>query len=110
VGAVLVHDECHSPTLVQATGFEGSGEALRLIHGAGARSARWEPTTPNVHLRIYAKLRTNAGLYVTASDLQFGLVAEDVEKINPDLVVRDREGNPFSVIHDQVNAMLLNEE
>jgi small-conductance mechanosensitive channel len=40
---------------------------------------------------------------------QFGLVAEDVEKVNPDLVVRDKEGRPCSVRHDQVNAMLLNE-
>jgi hypothetical protein len=36
-------------------------------------------------------------------------VAEDVEKINPDLVVRDKEGKPYSVRYDQVNAMLLNE-
>jgi hypothetical protein len=40
---------------------------------------------------------------------QFGLVAEDVEKVNPDLVVRDKEGNPYSVRYEQVNAMLLNE-
>jgi len=41
--------------------------------------------------------------------LQFGLVAEDVEKVNPALVVRDKEGKPYSVRYDQVNAMLLNE-
>ena len=40
---------------------------------------------------------------------QFGLVAEDVDKINPDLVVRDKEGKPYSVRYEQVNAMLLNE-
>lgn len=40
---------------------------------------------------------------------QFGLVAEEVEKLNPDLVVRDKEGKPYSVRYDQVNAMLLNE-
>jgi Chaperone of endosialidase len=40
---------------------------------------------------------------------QFGLVAEDVEKINPDLVVHDQAGKPYSVRYDQVNAMLLNE-
>jgi len=40
---------------------------------------------------------------------QFGLVAEDAEKVNPDLVVRDKEGKPYSVRYDQVNAMLLNE-
>jgi hypothetical protein len=32
-----------------------------------------------------------------------------VEEINPDLVVRDKEGKPYSVRYDQVNAMLLNE-
>jgi len=44
-----------------------------------------------------------------AGTSQFGLVAEDVEKINPDLIVRDKEGKPYSVRYDQVNAMLLNE-
>jgi hypothetical protein len=40
---------------------------------------------------------------------QFGLVAEDVAKVNPDLVARDEEGNPYSVRYEVVNAMLLNE-
>jgi trimeric autotransporter adhesin len=40
---------------------------------------------------------------------QLGLVAEDVEKVNPDLIVRDKEGKPYSVRYEQVNAMLLNE-
>jgi trimeric autotransporter adhesin len=40
---------------------------------------------------------------------QFGLLAEDVEKVNPDMVIRDKEGKPYSVRYDQVNAMLLNE-
>ena len=40
---------------------------------------------------------------------QFGLVAEDVEQVNPALVARDKEGKPYSVRYDQVNAMLLNE-
>jgi hypothetical protein len=40
---------------------------------------------------------------------QFGLVAEDVEKVNPDLVVRDKEAKPYTVRYDAVNAMLLNE-
>ena len=41
--------------------------------------------------------------------MQFGLVAEDVEKVNPDLVLHDKEGKPYTVRYDQVNAMLLNE-
>jgi trimeric autotransporter adhesin len=40
---------------------------------------------------------------------QFGLVAEEVAKVNPDLVVLDRDGKPYSVRYEQVNAMLLNE-
>jgi hypothetical protein len=44
-----------------------------------------------------------------AGTSQFGLVAEEVEKVNPDLVVRDEEGKPYSVRYEAVNAMLLNE-
>jgi hypothetical protein len=40
---------------------------------------------------------------------QFGLVAEDVEKVNPDLVVRDKQGQVNTVRYEAVNAMLLNE-
>ena len=40
---------------------------------------------------------------------QFGLVAEEVEKVNPDLVARDAEGKVFTVRYEAVNAMLLNE-
>ena len=44
-----------------------------------------------------------------AGTSQFGLVAEEVEKVNPDLIVRDKEGKPYSVRYEAVNAMLLNE-
>jgi len=40
---------------------------------------------------------------------QFGLIAEEVEKVNPDLVVHDDEGKPYTVRYEAVNAMLLNE-
>ena len=40
---------------------------------------------------------------------QFGLIAEEVAKVNPDLVVRDKNGEIYTVRYDQVNAMLLNE-
>jgi hypothetical protein len=40
---------------------------------------------------------------------QCGLVAEDVAAVNPDLVVCDKEGKPYSVRYEQINAMLLNE-
>jgi hypothetical protein len=40
---------------------------------------------------------------------QFGLVAEEVEKVNPDLVARDEQDKPYTVRYEAVNAMLLNE-
>jgi trimeric autotransporter adhesin len=40
---------------------------------------------------------------------EFGLIAEDVEKVNPDLVIYDADGKPYTVRYDAVNAMLLNE-
>ena len=40
---------------------------------------------------------------------QFGLIAEEVAKVNPALVLPDREGKPYTVRYDAVNAMLLNE-
>ena len=40
---------------------------------------------------------------------QFGLIAEEVAKVNPNLVVRDENGQIYTVRYDAVNAMLLNE-
>jgi Chaperone of endosialidase len=40
---------------------------------------------------------------------QFGLIAEEVAEVNPDLVVRDENGDVYTVRYDAVNAMLLNE-
>jgi hypothetical protein len=40
---------------------------------------------------------------------QFGLVAEEVEKVHPHLVARDKKGVPYTVRYEAVNAMLLNE-
>ncbi len=40
---------------------------------------------------------------------QFGLIAEQVEKVNPDLVARDADGKVYTVRYEAVNAMLLNE-
>jgi hypothetical protein len=40
---------------------------------------------------------------------QFGLIAEEVAEVDPDLVVRDKNGEVYTVRYDAVNAMLLNE-
>jgi hypothetical protein len=45
----------------------------------------------------------------TKGTLQFGLIAEEVAKVNPALVLPDKGGKPYTVRYDAVNAMLLNE-
>ena len=45
----------------------------------------------------------------TKGTAQFGLIAEEVAKVNPELVLLDKEGKPYTVRYDAVNAMLLNE-
>ena len=40
---------------------------------------------------------------------QFGLMAEEVAKVNPALVLPDKEGKPYTVRYEAVNAMMLNE-
>jgi trimeric autotransporter adhesin len=47
--------------------------------------------------------------YDPAAIPQFGLIAEQVAKVDPDLVARDEEGKPYTVRYEAVNAMLLNE-
>jgi hypothetical protein len=44
-----------------------------------------------------------------ANTPQFGLIAEEVAEVNPDLIVRDKNGEIYSVRYEAVNAMLLNE-
>src|SRR5947207_9539303 len=45
----------------------------------------------------------------TSGTPQFGLIAEEVAAVNPDLVVRDENGQIYTVRYEAVNAMLLNE-
>jgi hypothetical protein len=44
-----------------------------------------------------------------ARALSFGLIAEDVAQVSPELITRDEEGKPQTVRYEAVNAMLLNE-
>jgi hypothetical protein len=47
--------------------------------------------------------------YDPTQTLAFGLIAEEVAEVYPDLVGRNRDGQPESVRYEQINAMLLNE-
>jgi hypothetical protein len=56
-------------------------------------------------------LKTVSFLYKVHTDTtpHFGLIAEEVAKVNPDLVIYGSDGKPYTVRYDAVNAMLLNE-
>ena len=56
-----------------------------------------------------AQLRRQLLLLITEGVTQFTLVAEGVQKVSPDLIVREADGNPETVRYEPVNAMLLNE-
>ena len=45
----------------------------------------------------------------TTNTAQFGLIAEEVAKVNPALILVDKERKPYSVRYEHINAMLLNE-
>ena len=97
----------------------GSGTTLPVIVdefgqlGTTASAARFkkEIKPMNKTSESILALRPVTFRYKTDSKgvAQFGLIAEEVAAINPDLVVRDKNGEIYSVRYDAVNAMLLNE-
>ena len=93
--AVLVDSSGHLGTLTSSNRFK---EEIRPMNKTSEAIFSLEPVT----------FRYRKEIDPTGTS-QFGLVAEDVEKVNPELVVRDKEGKAYSVRYDQVNAMLLNE-
>jgi len=93
--AVFINSDGRLGTVISSRGFK---EEIKPMERASEALFALKPVTFH-----YKKEIDPAGMQ------QFGLVAEDVEKIDPDLVVRDKEGKPYSVRYEQVNAMLLNE-
>jgi hypothetical protein len=83
--------------------------------GTVVSSARFKETIKPMDKASEAILQLKPVTFRYKKDLdpngipQFGLVAEDVEKVNPDLVARDDQGKPYTVRYEAVNAMLLNE-
>jgi hypothetical protein len=94
----------------QPVGVNASGQI-----GVRASSARFKEAISSIDKASEAilALRPVSFRYEKSLDPkgvpQFGLVAEEVAKVNPDLVVRDEEGKPFSVRYEEVSVMLLNE-
>ncbi len=93
--AVIVDAEGHLGTTTSSARFK---DAIKPMDKASEAILSLKPVTFH-----YKKDLDPKGIP------QFGLVAEDVEKVNPDLVARDVDGKAFTVRYDAVNAMLLNE-
>ena len=93
--AVLVDSSGHLGTVTSSKRYK---EEIRPMNKTSEAIFSLEPVTFRYRKEID-----------TAGTSQFGLVAEDVAKVNPDLVVRNRNGEIYSVRYEAVNAMLLNE-
>ena len=59
--------------------------------------------------RALMQLRPVSFRYKGTTPVQYGLIAEEVEKVYPNLVVRDRDGQPLSVEYQELPALLLKE-
>jgi trimeric autotransporter adhesin len=92
---VIVGTDGKLGTVVSSARFK---DAIKPIDKASEAILALKPVT-----FVYKKAIDSKGIP------QFGLVAEDVEKVNADLVTRDEQGKPYTVRYEAVNAMLLNE-
>jgi Chaperone of endosialidase len=92
---VIVDANGHLGTIVSSQRFK---EEIKPMDNASESLLALKPVTFH-----YKKELDPEGI------TQFGLVAEEVEKVNPDLVARDAKGEVYTVRYDAVNAMLLNE-
>jgi len=93
--AVIVDSSGHLGTTTSSARFK---DAIRPMDKASEAILALQPVTFH-----YKKELDPEGIP------QFGLLAEQVEKVNPDLVARDEQGKAYTVRYDAVNAMLLNE-
>jgi hypothetical protein len=93
--AVYVNSEGQLGTLTSSARFkqniQAMGESSKVLLALRPVTFRYKAEIDPAHIR------------------QFGLVAEEVEKVDPDLVARDAQGKAYTVRYEAVNAMLLNE-
>ena len=112
-----VSNSCFINNIRGATGAMGDGIAVLIdSHGQLATSPsarRFKKEIKPMDKTSDAILALKPVTFHYKSDAtgtpQFGLIAEEVEKVNPDLVVRDEKGEIYTVRYEAVNAMLLNE-
>jgi hypothetical protein len=90
---VIVDNQGHLGTAVSSARFK---DEIKPMDKASEAILALKPVT--FHYKTDAK-----------GTPQFGLIAEEVAKVNSHLVIRDRDGQPYTVRYEAVNAMLLNE-
>jgi Chaperone of endosialidase len=100
---------------VAIAGAQPVGVSVSGQLGVRASSARFKEAISSVDKSSEAILALRPVSFRYKKELdpkgvqQFGLVAEEVAKVNPDLVVTDDQGKPFTVRYEEINVMLLNE-
>jgi hypothetical protein len=103
-----IHGATIDPATALIVGVDASGKL-----GTTASSRRFKDDIKPIDKASEAILSLKPVTFHYKRDAKatpcFGLIAEDVEKVSPDLVVHEADGKPYSVRYDQVNAMLLNE-
>ena len=110
-----VDNSCYIGNIFGQTSFEGVGVFVNSDGklGTSLSSRRFKKDIQAMDKASEAILALKPVTFHYKTDSkgvpQFGLIAEEVAEVNRDLIVRDKEGEPYSVRYDQVNAMLLNE-
>src|SRR5438132_1436144 len=114
-GGLNMDNSCYIGEIFGQTSFEGVGVFVNSNGKVGTNlsSRRFKKDIQAMDKASEAILALKPVTFHYKTDSkgvpQFGLIAEEVADVNRDLVVRDKEGKPYSVRYDQVNAMLLNE-
>ena len=104
----------YNKTVASATGLAVRIDSTGKL-GTVLSSARYKDDIKPMDKTSEAILALEPVTFLYKQDLdpdgvpQFGLIAEQVEKVNPDLIVRDEDGKVSTVRYEAVNAMLLNE-
>ena len=115
VGGMDVSNTCFIGNIFGVTSTDGAGVFVNVNGQLGtvASSKRFKKDIASMEKASEAILSLRPVTFHykidTKGTAQFGLIAEEVAKVNPALVLPDKEGKPFTVRYDQVNAMLLNE-
>ncbi len=117
IGLQDTHEAAYIAGIAGVTVAEGIGVVIDASGRLGTitSSARYKEAIAPMGAKSETILALNPVTFRYKKDLdraqipQFGLVAEEVEKVSPDLVARDGKGRPYSVRYEAVNAMLLNE-